>query len=299
MLLLSGYNNSKGCQELDMNSMSLVVLCGMSLSVLTLWLPRFYFVTVLLAVVALGYAAGAVTQLGLLWLALLGGVTAFYVFGRGIRRTVNALSVALLALALGLHLLPGFHSLMLIHPQVLSPGAVPFFMKLSFDKAMAGIIMAAFIWKYPIDNARTLVKVWRIAAPIIVVNVAVLITLSMAMGYLNFAPKYTSLFWIWTLHNLLITCLGEEVFFRGFIQRELTMRLSDLEHGAWFALFIAAVVFGSAHFAGGWQYALLAAVAGAGYGLVFMKTQRLEMAMLAHFAMNATHFLLFAYPRLA
>lgn len=282
-----------------MSNSSLILLGMLSVTVLSLRLPRFYVVTALLASVALGYSCGATNQLGVLWLALLGAAAAVYAFNRGAKRLAGAVLMGMLALALGLHVLPGFRTLMLITPHILSPGATPFYLPLSFDKAMAGIIMAAFIWKNPIDDIKTLRKVWRIALPVMVVNVLVLVALSMSMGYLNFAPKYTPLFWIWAVHNLLLTCLGEEVFFRGFIQRELTLRFSHLEQGAWFAVIIAAALFGAAHFAGGWQYALLAALAGIGYGMVFMKTQRLEMAMLAHFAMNATHFLLFAYPHLS
>ena len=282
-----------------MTHSSLILLGMLSLTVLCLWLPRFYFITALLASLALGYSCAAMNQLAVVWLALLGGAAAFYVFNRGTKRLAGAVLMGVLALALGLHVLPGFHPLVLITPHILSPGAAPFYLSLSFDKAMAGIIMAAFIWKNPIDDVKTWRKVWRIALPVMVVNVLVIVALSMSIGYLNFAPKYTALFWIWAVHNLLLTCLGEEVFFRGFIQRELTMRFSHLEHGTWLAVIVAAALFGAAHFAGGWQYMLLAALAGTGYGLVFMKTQRLEMAMLAHFAMNATHFLLFAYPRLS
>lgn len=43
----------------------------------------------------------------------------------------------------------------------------------------------------------------------------------------------------------------------------------------------------------------IALLAGAGYAIVFDRTRRIEMAMLAHFALNAAHFLLFTYPRLA
>ena len=51
--------------------------------------------------------------------------------------------------------------------------------------------------------------------------------------------------------------------------------------------------------AGGWQYATLAIVAGAGYGTVFYRSQSVEGSILAHFALNAVHFLLFTYPAAA
>ena len=62
---------------------------------------------------------------------------------------------------------------------------------------------------------------------------------------------------------------------------------------------LSASLFGLAHLAGGWQYVVVASLAGAGYAVVFQRTARLEMAILTHFAINATHFLLFTYPALA
>jgi membrane protease YdiL (CAAX protease family) len=56
------------------------------------------------------------------------------------------------------------------------------------------------------------------------------------------------------------------------------------------------VLFGLAHIAGGWRYVALATVAGAGYGTVFYRSRRIEASILAHFTLNAVHFLLFTYP---
>jgi membrane protease YdiL (CAAX protease family) len=63
------------------------------------------------------------------------------------------------------------------------------------------------------------------------------------------------------------------------------------------AISAGAVLFGLAHFAGGATYVTLATAAGAGYGIVYHRTRSIEMSMLVHFGLNATHFLLFAYPR--
>jgi hypothetical protein len=62
---------------------------------------------------------------------------------------------------------------------------------------------------------------------------------------------------------------------------------------------LAAVLFGFAHAAGGWKYVVLATVAGAGYGWVYERTQRVEASVLAHWALNTAHFFLFTYPALA
>jgi uncharacterized protein len=114
-----------------------------------------------------------------------------------------------------------------------------------------------------------------------------------------FQPRWTSLFWVWAPVNLLLTCLTEEAFFRGFIQRELRVALGNRQSAPVIAVITSAALFGVAHIAGGWRYVLLSTVAGLGYALIYERTQRVEFSIAAHFVLNATHFLLFTYPQLA
>jgi membrane protease YdiL (CAAX protease family) len=124
-------------------------------------------------------------------------------------------------------------------------------------------------------------------------------TVVILMGYSGFAPKWTPLFLLFAPINLFFTCLAEEAFFRGFMQHELAGIGARRALAAGIALVAAAVLFGLAHVAGGLHYVMAAAVAGLGYGWAFMRERRIEAAMLVHFGVNATHFLLFVYPRLA
>jgi hypothetical protein len=43
----------------------------------------------------------------------------------------------------------------------------------------------------------------------------------------------------------------------------------------------------------------LQCIAGLGYRWAFLRTRRVEAAIAVHFGLNATHFLLFIYPRIA
>jgi membrane protease YdiL (CAAX protease family) len=119
------------------------------------------------------------------------------------------------------------------------------------------------------------------------------------MGYTSFAPKWTPLFLLFAPVNLFFTCLSEEAFFRGFVQHELSRVGSHRALAAGIALTISSILFGLAHFGGGTDFVIAAAVAGVGYGFAFHVTQRIEAAMAVHFGVNAVHFLLFTYPRLA
>jgi membrane protease YdiL (CAAX protease family) len=128
-------------------------------------------------------------------------------------------------------------------------------------------------------------------------TVAVVMAAALALRFVAFEPRWTPLFWTWAALNLLTTCVSEEAFFRGLVQTELRRAIPS-RHAAGAAIGISALLFGLAHVAGGWRYAMLAALAGTGYGLAYERTSRLEMAILTHVTLNVVHFLLFTYPAL-
>jgi uncharacterized protein len=271
------------------------------IAVLSLWLTRTRWIAVLIAAVVLGYASGVLTGVAVVWIGLLAALCVAYRRSKHAPHTwltrtilaVSVLGIIALTVLLGMHALPGFNNYRVAQGVVLTPGAAPYTLYLNFDKTGAGVLLLGIVYQGLLRSA----KDWRLAskraAPLIVINIAVLILLALPLGYLTFDPKWSALFWIWAPVNLLFTCVAEEAFFRGFIQREIA---NALPRFPWLAVGVSALLFGLAHFAGGWMYVLLATVAGAGYAIIFHRTQRVEMSILAHFALNATHFLLFTYP---
>jgi hypothetical protein len=245
----------------------------------------------LLQTILLGYWSHLLQGAAILWIVLLGASIWLYP-----RFRVAALPIIVLTVLLGMHALPGFSNPLIARDVVLSPGAAPYTLYFNFDKTIAGILLLAVAAIPLLRSGSDWREAIRRAAPIIALNVVVAMLLSIAFGYVRFQPKWTSFFWLWATVNLLLTCLSEEAFFRGFVQRELTNALSSKRWGVGVAIGVSAVLFGAAHFAGGWRYVLLASVAGAGYGIAYHRSRSIEIAMLAHFALNATHFLLFTYP---
>ena len=99
-------------------------------------------------------------------------------------------------------------------------------------------------------------------------------------------------------YNLVFVCVLEESFFRGIAQTAL-MRWARQHRwpGAdGLALLGASLLFGGVHLGGGATFALLATLAGLGYGAVYYWTGRIHYAVLLHFAVNAVHQLAFAAP---
>ena len=91
--------------------------------------------------------------------------------------------------------------------------------------------------------------------------------------------------------DVLAMVLAEELLFRAWLQPMLVARL-----GVARGIALTALLFGAAHLPFSPLFALVAGVAGLGYGLVFHLSGRLWPALLLHAAVNLTHLLLLSYP---
>ena len=207
---------------------------------------------------------------------------------------------ALFALAMSLHLVPGFHPVVLFHDLQLTPDAAPFALALSFDKAAAGLLLLAAFCVRTTSWRRFASQAPAIAAAALA-TAAVSIGIALAAGYVRFEPKWPEAAPTFLVANLLLTCVAEEAFFRGLVQERL-MRLAEARRQPawrWIAIAVSTVLFGLAHAGGGATWMLVATVAGLGYAATYARTRTIEGAILVHFAVNAAHFLGFTYPRLA
>jgi len=202
----------------------------------------------------------------------------------------------LLALALALHWLPGFHNGRAISPERLTPAAVPFSMYLNLDKPLIGFwLLLVCPWIAPRFN-------WRasVGAALMGLVLAAMAALggALLLGIVAWAPKWPSQGWIWLLNNLLLVTLVEETLFRGYLQGGLSRWFKQLPYGQTLALVIASLLFGLAHVGAGWQWVLLAGIAGLCYGLAY-RFGGLSAAIATHFGLNVLHLAFFTYPMLA
>jgi len=281
---------------------ALAATIALLLAVVTLWVAPWIWMIAVGTVVVGGYAAGFLQGPAALWLVALTAGAWPLRTSDGWRRAVWIAATAALGLLLGLHALPGFSNPVLLRDAVLAHGARPYSQYSNFDKTLAAILFLGCSGWTPIRSAREWgAALWR-AAPVTLVTVIVVMAASLALGYVRFDPRWSAIFPVWAAINLLTTCVSEEAFFRGLIQHEIRPGLSPAlgpRQAVGVAVGLSAALFGLAHGAGGWRYVVVASLAGAGYAVVFQRTARLEMSILTHFAVNATHFLLFTYPALA
>ncbi|WP_241052807.1 CPBP family intramembrane glutamic endopeptidase [Achromobacter xylosoxidans] len=199
----------------------------------------------------------------------------------------------IVAVLLFLHWLPGFHNPLVIPRAALTPDAVPFSMYLNLDKPLVAfwVVLAAAPAMAGAGARATLLAALAACAAAIVACLG----LAMALDVVEWAPKWPDSGWLWLANNALLVTLAEEALFRGYVQERLARCWRDRPWGATAALSIAALLFGLAHYAGGWQWMLLAGIAGVGYGLAY-RYGGLAAAVLAHLGLNAAHYGLFTYP---
>lgn len=285
----------------------MIFACALlALAVAALWLPgsllgRPWWQWLTLAAFAAAWNAGGLTAEGacvaLLWFAAVHVWTLDADAPRG-RRALEAAIVLVAATTLMTHWMPGFANPRVIGPVRFTADAVPFSLYVNFDKTLIALALLGLAHAR-IASAREWRHVLLEVAKWAPLTIAAVLAGSFALGYVRWAPKLPAETPLWLVVNLLFTCAAEEALFRGFVQGGLRRAWARVRGGRWLALAVGAVTFGLAHAAGGWRYVVLATLAGAGYGWVYERTQRVEASALTHWALNAAHFLLFTYPALA
>ena len=244
---------------------------------------------------AAAVAAGIVAWAGLLVLALFVGacLTAVRTESPTVVRTVAWGAVLFLAVALAIHEMPWIRNVLVLDSVSVSAAAADYTLYWNYDKGFAGVVLYAVCVQpqAPTEWVRATAATGAIALlTLVAVGVA-----ATAAGFVAWDPKWPAILGVWVPANLFLTCVAEETFFRGLLQRHLGSALRG-RVPAPAAVLAAAVAFGVVHLAGGITYVLLATLAGIGYGAAYQLTGRVEASIFVHFALNLAHLVLFTYP---
>lgn len=278
------------------------VLLG--LAIIAVWLPALRvagravapWAVLFVAAVAVGLLAGALAWPAVFALALLAGLCQAAQRFEGPARAAITVVVLLFSLALSVHALPGFHNPKAFDAVRFTADAVPFTQYMNFDKGAVGLLLLAFFCRRA--NAASASRLGS-AALIGLAGAAVTLGVGTAVGAVHWDPKLPERAWLFLSVNLLFTCVAEEAFFRGVIQERVATALGDSRAAVAGSVALSAVLFGLAHAAGGMAMVALTTIAGVGYAAAYARTRTIEGAVLAHFMLNAIHFLAFTYPSLA
>jgi uncharacterized protein len=269
------------------------------------WLPDVRWVAgralhpwqvVFAAAVVAGLVSGVVQGTGLLALAALwiGAELSKRVDDQAARLLVVA--TATLAVALAIHLVPGFNNPIVATDIRLSPNSAPMRQATAnFDKGAAGLILLAYYCRR-VQRATDWPSVIGVGIAAGAITSVVVIGVAALSGIVQPDLKLPRFALLWVPINLLLTCVLEEAFFRGLLQERLTTALAQRDRWRWLPLPLCSVLFGLAHAGGGPVLIVAATAAGVGYGAAYAVTRRIEAAIVAHFSLNAVHFFAFTYP---
>lgn len=190
-------------------------------------------------------------------------------------------------IALAAHAVPGFSATPLWPARQLSSDAAPYTLRLSWDKLLVGLTLLAWWLGQPPANKPLTYRVWLTAA----LTLLAVPVLAIGLGLVGWQPKWPSELWLWLAVNLGVAVLAEELLFRGLLQRYLVSWL-----GAWLGIGLTTLLFAAVHIPFSPLFAVVAGVAGLGYGLIFHFSGRISLAVALHGAVNLLHLLLLSYP---
>jgi membrane protease YdiL (CAAX protease family) len=191
----------------------------------------------------------------------------------------------LASIALAAHLVPGFAPWPLSPPRQISSDAAPYSVRLSWDKLLVGLTLLAWWLGQPrVTRAQ---PAWAV----VLLTLVGIPLLALALDLVGWQPKWPEELWLWLAVNLGVAVLTEELLFRGLLQTRLVGWL-----GIWPGILLTAVLFGAVHAPFSPLFAVVAGIAGLGYGLAFHYSGRLSLAVALHGAVNLSHLLLLSYP---
>ncbi len=202
-------------------------------------------------------------------------------------KIVSYIFIILWSVALFIHLIPGFNNAKVLDAVISGPQSTPFTMYLNLDKPFIffGLLLAS---PSLLGSKVTFNKKAILMSIILLFS---LLPIAWGVGVLQPETKIPNWWWLFLLNNLLLTCVAEEAFFRGFVQQSLSKKF-----GWVMGVTTASLLFGFAHFYGGILIVAFATLAGVCYGLIYHFSSRLWVAVIFHFLFNFVHLLFFTYP---
>lgn len=219
-------------------------------------------------------------------------------------RLCTLVGAGLFALGAVFRLLPGFPGLILVEPFGRDGLGI---LAWRYDKGFAGLLLVWLHQHYPVTGAvphpfprpTDSLRIARRLVTLLVGTLA-LLALAVAVDLGSIAPALVPGWWAWILGNTFLTVVSEEALFRGLIQgslqRHFEVRQGWGRRGYAMSIGLTAAIFGLVHLPWGAPFALLAALAGVIYGLLYGRARSLGWAIAGHAVVNASVLLLLKSP---
>lgn len=246
---------------------------------------------------ALAYETGVVEMEALLPIIILGCLQWGLKYNlKGITRGVTVVFAIVVSLGLWMHKFPGFHNWKIME-ATLSPGAISYRLWMNYDKPWVAVFVLAFLLPL-VSSWQEFRKVLKMSLPWIALSVAGLAALGFFSGIIKYDPKLPDMTVGFILVNFFLVAIPEEVFMRGFVQKELCDFLGKGFFSELLGIVLTSALFTALHvfWISNLAFLSLVFVAGVVFGTLYQYTKSIEASILAHFLFNMLHFLFLTYP---
>ncbi len=244
---------------------------------------------------------GYLAAVSLLFISLFVVMCFLFTLDNRITKVISFMGIAVMSVALAMFMLPGFNNQVVINNFKFSQASSNYRLYFNFDYPLVGLFIIFFThttmekigeWKQIFSSTY---KYYLL--------IILLLLLSIAGGDSKFDFKphifLQSEFYIWFVIMLLCTCVGEEAFFRGFLQKNIAAVLK-FKYSDYGAILVVAFLFGLVHMKYGPYYTGLAFIASIFYGIVYYKSgNKIESSIFAHFLVNFIRLVFLTYPQTA
>ena len=169
--------------------------------------------------------AGIVEWVGLVAIALFAGAC-FAAMRSTFSTPVRTLAwgtLVICAVMLAAHQIPWINNVLVFDAVAVSHSAELYTLYWNYDKALAGVLL--YVVRVQPQQRTGWSSVIITTTVLAVLTPALVVVPALVMGFVVWNPKLPSILVMWVPANLLVTCLAEETFFRGLLQRHLAKAL--------------------------------------------------------------------------
>lgn len=215
----------------------------------------------------------------------------------GFARLFATLAAAIITIALFTHFVIGFHNILLFPNWQASKASLSINIYANYDKALVALLILGLYTPSLIQSKKELYDMLIKTLPWMLLAGAVILALTQFLQILHWDPKLPSITPTWLLLQLFFVVLPEELFYRGFVQKELADNLNNPLAGLG-AIVITSLLFTLLHilFIPNLAFLVTVFITSLFYGGIYQITRSIESSILTHYFVNLCHFFFFTYP---
>jgi hypothetical protein len=169
----------------------------------------------------------------------------------------------------------------------------------NFGITFSGICIAFFPLVNQVALAKKKADLKKVAKGLIIgfLGIAILAFVATLVKATTWNWKIPTFFSLRLVSNLFLSCIPQEIIYRGFIQKEIGNFFKSFKWKAPLSILLASIIFTFAHVF--WSpnivITLFVFISSVLYGFVYAKTDKIEASILTHFLLNVVHMLFFKY----